>query len=434
MKGKGLFYFTRSPQSLRMALVALMFILAVGVLVPFASASAPVITSISPVTGSTSGGTSVIITGTGFTGATAVTFGPSSAAFTANSDTQITATTPSGSGIVDVNVTTPGGFNQYTQAFTYVSPPTVTSVLPPTGSPLGGTSVTIIGTNLIGANAVTFGGTTATSFNIVNATAITAGTPLHASGLVTVNVTTPNGTAIGTGTYTYNAAPIIASLNVTSGTVAGGTPILITGTGFTGATGVTFGSNAATNVSVAGDTSISVLTPSNAAGAVNVGVITPNGTATRSSAYTYTAIPALTISSYTPPTGPTYGGNTITFYGTNIGSSLTAVNVSFGSNYATVTLANNTALQATAPAHVAGSVNVVISNVNGTVTKSYLYATPVIAPVNLATAGNYEILAKSGITTTPGTHDTSITGDIAVSPIAATAMTGYLLHLVVSLG
>jgi hypothetical protein len=45
--------------------------------------------------------------------------------------------------------------------------------------------------------------------------------------------------------------------------------------------------------------------------------------------------------------------------------------------------------------------------------------------VNLATAGNYEILAESGITTTPGTQNTNITGDIAVSPIAATSMTGF---------
>jgi PKD repeat protein len=45
-----------------------------------------------------------------------------------------------------------------------------------------------------------------------------------------------------------------------------------------------------------------------------------------------------------------------------------------------------------------------------------------LAPVNLGTAGNYAILAKSGITTT-GT--TMITGNIGVSPIAATSMTGF---------
>ena len=48
------------------------------------------------------------------------------------------------------------------------------------------------------------------------------------------------------------------------------------------------------------------------------------------------------------------------------------------------------------------------------------------APVNLGTAGNYVILAKSGISTVPSS---AITGDIAVSPISATAITGFSLML-----
>jgi hypothetical protein len=42
--------------------------------------------------------------------------------------------------------------------------------------------------------------------------------------------------------------------------------------------------------------------------------------------------------------------------------------------------------------------------------------------IELLTAGNYVILAKSGISTVP---NSAITGDIAVSPIAATALTGF---------
>lgn len=43
-------------------------------------------------------------------------------------------------------------------------------------------------------------------------------------------------------------------------------------------------------------------------------------------------------------------------------------------------------------------------------------------PVNLGTAGNFVLLSKSGISTTGAT---SITGDIGVSPIDATAFTGF---------
>ena len=47
-----------------------------------------------------------------------------------------------------------------------------------------------------------------------------------------------------------------------------------------------------------------------------------------------------------------------------------------------------------------------------------------VAPVNLGTAGNFAILAKSGISTVPASM---ITGNIGVSPIAATAITGFSL-------
>ena len=50
---------------------------------------------------------------------------------------------------------------------------------------------------------------------------------------------------------------------------------------------------------------------------------------------------------------------------------------------------------------------------------------PAVA-VDLGTAGNYVILTKSGISTVP---QSTITGDIGVSPIAATAMTGFSLTL-----
>jgi hypothetical protein len=70
----------------------------------------PVVTAVSPSIGPTAGGTSVTITGTGFTGTTAVRFSGATATFTINSPTQITATTPAhNAGTVDVTVVTSGG-------------------------------------------------------------------------------------------------------------------------------------------------------------------------------------------------------------------------------------------------------------------------------------------------------------------------------------
>lgn len=67
----------------------------------------PVVSSLSPNTGAE--GTSIVVAGSGLAGATTVDFGATAAAFTVDSDSQITATAPAGEGAVGVIVTGPGG-------------------------------------------------------------------------------------------------------------------------------------------------------------------------------------------------------------------------------------------------------------------------------------------------------------------------------------
>jgi IPT/TIG domain len=73
--------------------------------------SPPAVTGVSPSTGLAAGGTSVTISGTGFTGATGVTFGGTAAtAVVVVSPNIITATSPAkAAGTYDVRVTTPKG-------------------------------------------------------------------------------------------------------------------------------------------------------------------------------------------------------------------------------------------------------------------------------------------------------------------------------------
>ncbi|MBP1627666.1 MAG: exported protein of unknown function [Holophagaceae bacterium] len=66
-------------------------------------------------------GDSVTLTGTAFTGATAVSFGGVSAVFTVDSSTQITATVPVGAVTGKIQVTTPGGISQSSLDFTVLS-------------------------------------------------------------------------------------------------------------------------------------------------------------------------------------------------------------------------------------------------------------------------------------------------------------------------
>jgi hypothetical protein len=115
--------------------------------------------------------------------------------------------------------------------------------------------VTITGTGFTGAIAVDFGTTAATGVVVVNDTSITATSPAG-TGTVDVTVTTPAGTSPMTPAdhFTFIAAPAVTGLSPTSGTEAGGTPVTITGTGFTGSTVVDFGTSAATALVVVSDT------------------------------------------------------------------------------------------------------------------------------------------------------------------------------------
>ena len=65
----------------------------------------PIVSTINPNTGSAAGGDSITISGIGFSGATSVNFGANAATSMAvNSDTQIVATAPAGTGVAHVTV------------------------------------------------------------------------------------------------------------------------------------------------------------------------------------------------------------------------------------------------------------------------------------------------------------------------------------------
>jgi len=175
-----------------------------------APAPGPAVTVVSPSGGPLGGGTSVTVTGTNFTGATAVDFGstPGTGIVVNGGGTSLTVTAPAGvAGTVDVTVTTPSGTSATNPAdgFTYFVVPTVTRVSPATGPGTGGTTVTVTGTNLVGASAVDFGFNPASHVVVASPTSLTATAPSGSPGFVDVTVTTPGGTS-ATGTadrFTY---------------------------------------------------------------------------------------------------------------------------------------------------------------------------------------------------------------------------------------
>jgi large repetitive protein len=86
-------------------------------------------------------------------------------------------------------------------------------------------------------------------------------------------------------------APIVTGINPTSGAAGGGDTVAVTGTGFTGATSVLFGSVPGTNLTVVNDTQLTVTSPPpQASGTVDVTVTVPAGTSATSAADQFTYV------------------------------------------------------------------------------------------------------------------------------------------------
>ncbi len=157
---------------------------------------------------------------------------------------------------------------------------TLTGLSPSRGTRHGGTIVSIAGTGLSGITSVTFGGTAAVSVNAVSDVLVTCITPAHAVGIVDVVVG-----SVGTLSSAFTFVSV-DRVSPSTGTIAGDTPVTITGSGFNlPATGVLFGSVAATDMVIVSDTSITAVTPAHASGFVDV---TVSGVDVGTNLYTYT--------------------------------------------------------------------------------------------------------------------------------------------------
>jgi hypothetical protein len=172
-------------------------------------ASPPVVSAVTP--GSGWPGTTVNLTGSGFTGATAVSFNGTAATFSVSSDTQLSATVPAGASTGPIAVTGPAGTGTSSSSFTVTAPPApaVTGFSPSAGAV--GSSVTVTGSGFTGATAVSFNGTAAT-FSVSSDTQLSATVPAGAS-TGPIAVTGPAGTGTSSSSFTVTVgAPSYYSL------------------------------------------------------------------------------------------------------------------------------------------------------------------------------------------------------------------------------
>jgi glucose/arabinose dehydrogenase len=351
--------------------------------VSFTYNAAPTVTSIAPNSGPTSGGTAVTITGAGFvsgpTGTTVSIGSTPATAVVVASSTSITATTPAhAAGQADVVVTNPDSqTGTVAGGFTYNPPPSVTSISPSLGSTLGGTAVTIAGTNFVSGATVQIGSAAATSVTVAS-TSITAITPAGTAGPANVTVTNPdNQSNTLANAFTYAVQPNPSSIMPLSGSTLGGTAVTISGTGFlTGAT-VTIGGVPATGVSVMNSTTINATTAAHVGGLVDVVVTNLTGlSGPLQNAFNYVVTPV--VSSVSPIDGLPAGGTVVTITGQNFAQGAT---VTFGGAAATgVTVNSATQITATTPAKAAVTVpvpvDVTVTNpdkTNGTLAGGFIY-------------------------------------------------------------
>jgi hypothetical protein len=398
----------------------------------------PMVTSVSPNSGSESGGPpTVTIHGAGFTGpgftTSGVSFGGTAAAFTASSASSITATPPAGSGRVDITVSTAStdGTSIQTSATTngdtyaYAPIPSVTSVSPGTGPTGGGNTVTLTGTGFksnygLGANFGTTdvtvdathitatpcsGSPSSPCFDVTSTTQITIKDfPTHAAGTVDITVSTPGGaTSTGPGDeYIYAVLPTVTGAAPGAGPPAGGNTVVVMGTGFIGATDVfvdthdistepcpgppsspCFTVNSATQITVQN-------LPAHAPATVDITVQTPAGTSAVSSADQYVYAFAPTVASVSPSYGPILGGGSVIVNGTGFDpAGVPASSVSVGGTNITATcpaspcfaVGSDTQLTIESfPSGLAGTVDITVTAVGGTSTTSsadrYTYVPP----------------------------------------------------------
>lgn len=304
--------------------------------------------TMSVTSGIASGGTTVVISGTGFltqygytkwcngcAGYGYVKFGNNYANVISYTETSITVTTPVSNlvGAVDVTVGHFWDSKKLSTKFTYTAParPTITSITPNSGNALGGTAVTISGSNLASVQSIMFGDIYANIQTITDTRILVASPPSLVVGAVDVKLTNPWESVIAASGFTFLAPPnpTITSVTPNSGSVIGGTLVTITGTGFSTPYGygcwgcgsgygfVKFGT-AYAYVKSFTDSELVVEAPQKSAtGVVDITVGNAWTTTTKSAAFTYTSAATPTITSLSVTTFDAIGGASATLVGTN---------------------------------------------------------------------------------------------------------------------
>ena len=331
-------------------------------------ATPPTVTSLNPTRGTSAGGTTVLVAGTGFTSnpAAVCRFGSAIVSATVSNTTSASCVSPFfAAGAVALEFSNNNrDFTSNAVQYTFVDPPFLSTISPAMGPVAGGTTVTIGGSNFVSGMNVRFGTNALVSTAFVTATRITVTAPATAAG--TLAVTAFNGPVASSATLTYvfYANPSVTTLSPNSGQTTGSTLVSVTGTNFQGTATLScrFGT-AVVTATYSTATRLLCSSPALGVGSVNVEV-TLNG-----ADYTANEIPfiyslAPTVATLSPTSGPVTGGTLLTVNGANY--------VNSGNNFCRVgagtivsaAYVSATRVTCTMPSGTAGATAVEVSNNN----------------------------------------------------------------------
>jgi hypothetical protein len=241
--------------------------------------------------------------------------------------------------------------------------PSIRSISPEHGPVAGGTTVKITGKNFGGVISVDFGGIPSTVVTAVSQNQVLAVTPPGTgAGTVDTTVTTGSGPSASgtTDEFTYVTTPSIQGVTPGGGSTLGGNKVTIVGSGFTGATAVSFGLLPATSFIVQSDQEIVAVAPAEPMGSIDVSVTAPTGSTPVDPADVYNySLKVPVVTSVAPDVGP--AGTTVTITGKRF-TKVSAVD--FGTTAATSYAVHGTTITAVAPTGT-GTVDVNVTNASG---------------------------------------------------------------------
>ncbi|MFS8130858.1 MAG: beta strand repeat-containing protein [Candidatus Dojkabacteria bacterium] len=243
-----------------------------------------------------------------------------------------------------------------------------------------------------------FGSEKAINLKLVDVHTLTGTTTPNTAGAKDVSLFLPDGnSATLSNGFTFIPPPVITSINPAFAAEAGGTQIVITGTGFIDTPTITFGGVSATSVTFVSSTTLNVVAPAHALGNVDIVIANPDGTSSTFTNGIQYIVALSKITSIDPTVSPVGGGTNVTITGENFGPAISSLK--FGNTDAiNPVYVNSTTITATTPAHSLGLVDVVLNQEDGqtsTLANSFTFANPPvitnISPTNVIKTGGSTI-------------------------------------------